>query len=583
MIDFANPGASSFTLTDVIPIASFDTIFPCSPGTRDCIAQPGTTNKIDILSYRQRPLHRFAYRNFGSHESLVSNQAVEAQAGIAGIRWWELRSPNAAPVLFQEGTFAPGVSDGVHRWMGSAAMDSSGNMALGYSASSSTVFPSSRYTGRLVSDPPGTLPQGEGEIIAGTGSQTTSQRWGDYTSLNVDPVDDCTFWYVNEYLPISSGNGWRLRVGSFRFNECGTPGFSLGAVSGSQTICAGNPAAYQLNLGSVASFDSPVSLVASGNPAPSVAQFSPNPVPTLPGSSTLDISNTAGIAGGTYSIVIDGTATGASPRSTTVGLTVVEAAPAAVTLLAPADAAVAVAPGAVFSWNAVVGADQYVLEIASDAAFSNIVFSTTVASTSAAASGLAEDTAYFWRVRPSNVCGPGADSAVRSFRTGITSVAQVCYSGPAVAIPDNNATGAFAELSIASAGSLSDLDVSTTITHTWPGDLSLRLTRVASNTTINLGSRLGGTGCQIDNIDASFNDQGGVPIACAATPPGITGVLTPENPLSAFNGLDQNSAWRLTAVDGAGQDIGSITGFCINATTITAGSNPDVLFKNGFE
>jgi hypothetical protein len=124
---------------------------------------------------------------------------------MAGIRWYEIRSPNAAPVIYQQSTYAPGVGDGIHRWMGSIAMDQSGNMALGYSASDATsTFPSSWYTGRLAGDPLGTMPQGEGSIINGTGSQTGSQRWGDYTSMNIDPVDDCTFWYVNQYIPTTS-------------------------------------------------------------------------------------------------------------------------------------------------------------------------------------------------------------------------------------------------------------------------------------------------------------------------------------------------------------------------------------------
>jgi hypothetical protein len=178
--------------------------------------------KIDILSYRQRPIWRLAYRNFGSHESLVTNQSVEAPGGIAGNRWWEIRDPGGSPFLFQEGTFAPGVTDGIHRWMGSIAMDKDGNMALGYSASSSSVFPSIWYTGRLASDPLGTMPQGEGSIVNGTGSQTSSgNRWGDYTSLVVDPVDDCTFWYTNEWLPTTSVSGWVVRVGSFKFDSCG--------------------------------------------------------------------------------------------------------------------------------------------------------------------------------------------------------------------------------------------------------------------------------------------------------------------------------------------------------------------------
>lgn len=219
--DFVTPGNSSFTLTDTLNIAAYDSIFPCPGGGRSCIPQPDTGNLVDIQSYRQRPLHRLAYRNFGTHESLVTNQSVEASTGVAGIRWWEMRSPNSSPVIFQEGTFGPGATDGIDRWMGSAAMDAAGNLALAYSASSDTTFPSLFYTGRLAGDPLGMLPQGEGVIVAGTGSQTGSSRWGDYSSLNIDPVDDCTFWFVSQYIPVTSGAGWQLRVGSFRFVECG--------------------------------------------------------------------------------------------------------------------------------------------------------------------------------------------------------------------------------------------------------------------------------------------------------------------------------------------------------------------------
>ena len=218
--DPMTPGNSTFMLTNTIPVAPFNSILGLCGGTRACIPQPGTANRIDHLGYRQRPLHRLAYRNFGTHESLVTNQSVSAGTGpngeVSGIRWWELRSPNAAPVIFQEGTYAPGLTDGIHRWMGSIAMDGAGNMALGYSASNGTVFPSVFYTGRLAGDPLGTMPLGEGSIINGTGSQTGSNRWGDYTAISVDPTDDFTFWYVNEYVPTTSSIGWRLRIGSFK-------------------------------------------------------------------------------------------------------------------------------------------------------------------------------------------------------------------------------------------------------------------------------------------------------------------------------------------------------------------------------
>jgi hypothetical protein len=143
---------------------------------------------------------------------------------VAGLRWYELRGlSTATPSVFQQGTVVG--NDGVHRWMGSIAQDRRGNLALGYSVSNATtVFPGIRYTGRLLADPPGTMPQGEGTIATGTGSQTGSPRWGDYTAMTVDPVDDCTFWYVNEYYTAageaSSAAGWQTRIASFRLPGC---------------------------------------------------------------------------------------------------------------------------------------------------------------------------------------------------------------------------------------------------------------------------------------------------------------------------------------------------------------------------
>jgi len=222
----ANPVAS-LNLVVQLPVAQFDSIFPCSPTSRDCIPQPGITNPnqyLDILSYRQRPTWRLAYRNFGTYEAMVTNQSVEARPGIAGVRWYEIRRTNGVYSLYQQGTYAP--DDGVDRWMGSIAMDWQGNMALGYSVSNATdVFPGIRYTGRLSGDPLGQMTLGEGVIINGTGVQrTTNSRWGDYTSMNIDPTDNCTFWYVNEYYTLagqaSSTAGWQTRIGSFKLPGC---------------------------------------------------------------------------------------------------------------------------------------------------------------------------------------------------------------------------------------------------------------------------------------------------------------------------------------------------------------------------
>ena len=237
----ANPEAS-IVLKTQLPVASFDSIFPCvlatDPNGRDCLPQPGITNTaqyLDILSYRQRPTFRLAYRNFKNYESLVTNQSVEALPGVAGARWYEIRRTGGTYSVYQQGTFAP--NDGVHRWMGSVAQDKNGNMTLGYSVVNGTnVFPGIRYTGRLAGDPLGQMTLGEGTIINGAGVQTTTNsRWGDYTDMTVDPTDDCTFWYVNEYYevtglplplpppplpPPGTTAPWQTRIGSFKLPGC---------------------------------------------------------------------------------------------------------------------------------------------------------------------------------------------------------------------------------------------------------------------------------------------------------------------------------------------------------------------------
>ncbi|HEX7222845.1 MAG TPA: hypothetical protein VF231_06320, partial [Candidatus Limnocylindrales bacterium] len=230
----AEPNAS-LKLATQLPTAAFDSIFPCAGAggnSRDCLPQPGSdpTRELDILSYRQRPTWRLAYRAFKGYESMVTTQSVEAATGLAGMRWYEIRRNDAGTyTVHQQGTYTgPGAaSDGVHRWMGSIAQDKNGAMALGYSVVNGTsVYPGIRYTGRVATDPLGQMSQGEDVIINGSGVQTTTNsRWGDYTSMNVDPVDDCTFWYVNEYYTAagqaSSPAGWQTRIASFRLPGCG--------------------------------------------------------------------------------------------------------------------------------------------------------------------------------------------------------------------------------------------------------------------------------------------------------------------------------------------------------------------------
>lgn len=218
-VNFANPGASTFIERIGSPLATD----PFDPNlcnfSRNCIPQPGTAVGLDAIS--DRLMYRLQYRNFGSHESLVVNHTVDADGtDHAGVRYYELRrsTPAGAWSIHEQATFAP---DAVHRWMGSAALDHQGNLAVGYSASDNAAFPSIRYAGRLATDSPGGLAQGEAVLKTGAGSQTSAlSRWGDYSMLAVDPVDGCTFWYTNNYYASTSSSEWRTHVGSFAFPGC---------------------------------------------------------------------------------------------------------------------------------------------------------------------------------------------------------------------------------------------------------------------------------------------------------------------------------------------------------------------------
>ena len=223
-VDWTNSNYSTFPFNSPtnITVASFSE--PCGGTGGTCVPQKGTTNQLDTLG--DRLMWRMNYRNFGTYESLVLNHSITGGAGT-GIRWYEIRNPSTTPTIYQQGTFAP--SDTTWRWMGSVNMDKNGDIAAGYSASSSSMNPSLWYSGRLVTDALNTFGQGEGTLFSGTGSQLAGSnpsrpltRWGDYSTMSVDPSDDCTFWFTSEYLSSDGTFNWRTRICSFKFPSCTT-------------------------------------------------------------------------------------------------------------------------------------------------------------------------------------------------------------------------------------------------------------------------------------------------------------------------------------------------------------------------
>src|SRR6266496_2847385 len=249
--DFAVPANSTFLERpeSPLPVASFDSRSPGTlTGARNEIEEPPPAVTADYLNaIGDRLMLRLQYFNRAGTETLTTVQTVNGgiipPPGVAptiaeyraATRWYVLEktSPGGNWSVQDQGTYSP---DTTERWMGSSVVDNAGNLAVGYSTSSISVFPSITYAGRLLGDPPGVLAQGEATMFAGTGVQLdTVSRWGDYTAMCLDPADDATFWYTNQYYNTNASFGWKTKIGAFKF--AGTVAPQQGTLSGTITAC----------------------------------------------------------------------------------------------------------------------------------------------------------------------------------------------------------------------------------------------------------------------------------------------------------------------------------------------------------
>ncbi len=238
-IDWTTPANSGITTLPRIAITEFNTWFR-DYSTFATVPQPGSTSRLDPI--REVLLNQLVYRNLGTHEAIVGTLATNqdpARSGTvvdSGVRWFELRRVGAgAWTLHQEGTFSPGDSS-THHLMGTAAMDKFGNIGMGYNVTKTTAptkFATLGYTGRTAADPAGVMSLGENEVAVGAAVEG-SGRWGDYYQMTVDPVDDCTFWFVGMYRPAGS---WQTRITDFKFPACS--GATTYSISGTITASGG--------------------------------------------------------------------------------------------------------------------------------------------------------------------------------------------------------------------------------------------------------------------------------------------------------------------------------------------------------
>lgn len=681
-----------------LAVAAFDPTFTEVSGncgvsftSRDDIEQPAPATcgaRVDSLS--NRPMHRLAYRNFGTHESLVFTHTVDVNATpptatsghLAGIRYYELRRtlPAGAFAVQEQATFSP---DSDHRFMGSAAMDAVGDLAVGYSVSSTTVFPSIRYAARLAGDPPGGLFQGEndntpGFAIGNDPQRSTGSRWGDYSALSVDPADDCTFWYTQEYYQTPNPPGcsttacWKTRIGSFALPGCSSP-TQTGTLNGTVTsLATALPIAgvlVQTSNGYAAETDgagfytmdvpadsydvtalkagygvemvSAVAVVASSTTtldlqlgSGSLAGTVTNAVGGAPiVGAVVAISNgqlRATDGGGNYSVPLSPGTYGLTAsaagfyQGALAGLVVASAGVTPASVALQPSPQLSVAAAIVDDWHGGNGSGfvdseecfRLFLTLDNTAAVGatgvSAVLSTTTAGVAVdvdtaafddiPAAGTSEAQTAFELTTDSSFAGGTPIEIVLTVTTagGTLQVpftlstaggpaAVFAASGPIV-IPDNSGVGASLFVPVSGfSGTLSKVVVKLRATHTYDGDLVLRV--ISPDGTVGLlTSQVGGAGANFGTGSCptptftTFDDDAATWIVNGSAP--FAGTYRPMQPLTGFAGKasgDVNGSWQVKAVDLGPADVGTIDCAEIWLNGSFAGGACSGIFRDDFE
>ncbi len=367
------------------------------------------------------------------------------------------------------------------------------------------------------------------------------------------------------------------------YNCTEEPTFILSPSSNPIDTCTPNDLILNLDVNSVLGFNTPVTLSSTGTPNSTLSAFTVNPV--IPGNTTdFSITNISTINVGSYPFSISGVA-GGENKSLDLNFGVFEQAPIDTTLMTPTDGATNVASNTVqYQWSDIANATEYLFELSDSSDFSNIIESISVSTANyTPATNLSLDTNYYWRVRPNNICG----SAVAPVTFSFTTSNEMCFQTASVSIPDNNQLGVDLSVNLVDSGLIQSMLVKVDSDHTFPGDLIFTLTHDNTTTSTILMDRPGVPtttfGCGRDGVEATFNDSSNnvIETECASSSPGIAGVFAPEQTLSAFTGQNISGSWTLNVSDNTQNERGSVTQFCLTASSETAGA--DLIFNNGFE
>lgn len=422
-VDFDDPDMSQLAGPFSVAVSEFDSNL-CTASALNCVPQPVDSEgqvSPPLDPNRELVMWRPTYRNFADRQQIVGAMTVDVDGNdLHGVRWFVLERETSAVSggwsLQQEGTYS--LADTTHRWLPAISHDAEGNIALVSNVSSpdtsTPVFPGIRYAGRQANDLPGSLPLSEFELQPGLSSVTnTDGRWGDYAALVVDPADQCTFWYSGQY---GAAKSWSTRVASFAFEGCGEAGFDLTLIDSPMPVCSGGePGEYLLQTTAIGDFVNPVLVRAEGLPVGSEVGTAPSFV--LPGDSiAVSIGIPDGVADGTIAFNLLGSSPASADAVAAANIQVVAGVPTAATLLVPDnDSFLSVQPVR-FDWTDVPTATSYNLEVATDSAFSNVIFAAEFGVSEAEVIlELSVELDYFWRITSINACGNSVASDVFEF------------------------------------------------------------------------------------------------------------------------------------------------------------------------
>ena len=558
--DFDMPSASTISSPITIPTAAFDSVF-FPFGTGD-VNQPGTSNRIDaiggVISYAAN------YRTFADHNSWLITFNVDVDgSNTSGIRWIELRNTDTEDwTIFQEGTYAP--DDGNSRFMGSGAIDAAGNIGLAFNIGGPTLRAGIRYTGRFAGDELGMMTVEETSIIEGNGVQTTTNRFGDYSHLTMDP-DNFTFWHTAEYFP--SNNFWTTRIASFSLSGGFNDDVGVSAIINPQDGVLGSSETVEIeirNFGLNAQNNIPLELrvddvlVASEN---FTGTIMPNEVANYTFTQTVDLS----IGGTAYEIsartVLPGDEFEINDEvvsqvlnlfANDLGVTGI-VSPVSGAALGDEQVTVTIQnfggdPQSDFEVSYAIDGDSPITETVSG----SLAPGETLDYTFNQLADLSLPGSYV--IEATTLLDSDDDESNDAIETTVINL-ECLPSTNDTNFPVGPNAGTVTESTIAVASStiVNDVNVTVNINHTWDGDIAISLI-APDGTTVDLSSGNGGSGDNYTNT--VFDDAADMDITNGNAP--FTGVFRPEGNLSDFNGLVATGDWTLEIVDNANADGGTL-------------------------